>query len=121
MTQDPNSPPQQPMAPAPEGQAQQMQQPNPQVGDPNAFGFQSAPKKEKYNTQYLTANMGRDRRRGQLIVLGIVLAAIAGVTMWVALAPKETTVVVPGEIAVDDAPVPDVATEDSDPATPVAE
>jgi hypothetical protein len=55
----------------------------PQGGANGAFGFDSAPKQEKYNTQYLASNMQKSRRTGQLIVLGI-LVAVGGFVAWFA-------------------------------------
>lgn len=57
-----------------------------QPGD-DALGFTAAPKEEKYNTQYLTANLKGERRATQLIVVGIILAAVLGVGLWIGLMP----------------------------------
>ena len=70
-----------------------QQQPGAAPGDDNgAFGFQSAPKEEKYDTQYIVASMNRDRTRNLVIVVGVLLAAVLGVALWISLTPKSEPV-----------------------------
>ena len=54
----------------------------------DALGFSAAPKQEKYNTQYLTANLKSNRRTGQMILVAVLVAAIGGVALWASLAPE---------------------------------
>jgi len=56
--------------------------------DNGAFGFQAEPKEEKYDTQYIVASMNKDRSRGQIIVVAVLVAAVLGVALWIALTPK---------------------------------
>lgn len=98
---DPNNPKQQPLAPNLRSPVQ-----NPAPG-PDDLGFAASPKKEKYNTQFLTANMDRDRRRTQMIILAILFSGIAGVVLWVALAPSSPPVpATPQETSEMDNPPP---------------
>ncbi len=92
----PGQPVQQPMAQP--GQ-QPMAQPDGQPDD--AFGFQPEQKAEKYDTLYLTSNINQDRKRNQMIIVGIVIAAIAGVTLWLGLMPESKPPVIkkPGDAA----------------------
>jgi hypothetical protein len=82
---------QNPAAPVPGQPAQQPPAPR----DDEAFGFEAAPKEEKYNTEYLVRNMERDRKRSLLIVVAIVIAALLGVVTWVLLAPEEPSMPAP--------------------------
>ena len=78
----------------PQGYNQQPpQQPMQQPGqDDGAFGYQAEPKEEKYNTQYLVSNMNKDRTRNILIIVGVIVAAVLGVSLWAALTPKSEPV-----------------------------
>jgi hypothetical protein len=76
----PSPPPARPPAPQPSA-------PQPPGGG-EAFGFAQAPKEEKYDTLYLVSNMLRERRRRQLTVLAVLVAAILGIILWVAIRPE---------------------------------
>lgn len=52
-----------------------------------AFGFEPAAVSEKYNTEYIVKNMNKERRTGRLVIIGVLVAAIAGALLWVSLVP----------------------------------
>lgn len=56
-----------------------------------AFGFKAAAKDEKYNTEYLVANLQKEKQRTILIIAGGVAAAIAGIALWAMLGSDEAT------------------------------
>jgi hypothetical protein len=96
--------------------------PRPGLPNPNdALGFDAAPKEEKYNTQYLTANLTKERRTTQLIILGVIVAAIAGVMFWVGMMPASPPVAAPGAAAADQAAAPESAAEAKDGAPAAGE
>ena len=72
-------------------QQQQQQQPAAAPESEQAFGFAAGAKDEKYNTEYLVQNLAHDRKRAQMIVVGVIVAALLGVFTWFALSPKDTT------------------------------
>ncbi len=83
-----------------------------------AFGFEAAPKDEKYDTEYLVRNMEHDRKRYMLIVVAVIVAAILGVITWISLAPEGTDLppprATPAAAPTEAAPAAtDTATEDN--------
>ncbi|MEL6547188.1 MAG: hypothetical protein AAFQ82_21355, partial [Myxococcota bacterium] len=53
-----------------------------------AFGFTEAPVQEKYNTEYIVKNMQKGERTTQYVVIGLVVAALAGAGLWLMLMPE---------------------------------
>lgn len=49
----------------------------------------AAPKQEKYNTQFIVANLEKDKQRTKLIVLAIVVAVVGAVSMLVVLGKND--------------------------------
>lgn len=98
-TQDPNAPAQDPTAAGPQGAGGQ------------AFGFAARPQEEKYNTQYLVANMSKERRTTQFVILGVIAVAL-GAAMWLFLMPKDTPKPAPAAATQQAAP----AAEEAKPA-----
>ncbi len=70
----------QPVAPQPQGQSMASPQ-------NEAFGFSEAPVQEKYNTEYIVKNLQKDERTTQYVIIGLVVAALAGAAMWLLLMP----------------------------------
>ena len=44
-----------------------------------------APKQEKYNTQFIVANLEKDKQRTKFIVLGVIVAVVGAVSMLAVL------------------------------------
>ena len=107
------APPQQQPGMAPPQQQPGMlpQQPPPPAD--GALGFQAPPKEEKYNTQYLMANLSHERRTTQFIILGVLVAALGGAALWFAIAPGGAP---PKEVAADAAADPPAAKAPAEPS-----
>lgn len=89
-------------------QGQDPNQPAPDTGAPNdaAFGFQPETNEEKYNTQYLVGNLHKDRLRNQLIIVGVIAAAVLGIVLWLAIGPSSEPALPPLPPTATTAPVP---------------
>lgn len=57
-------------------------------GDNKAFGFDNQPKRERYNTQFLVAQMSNEDRRAKLIILGLAVGIMVAIGLGLSLSSK---------------------------------
>lgn len=61
----------------------QVPEPPDASSDPeNSFGFENGPPRQKYNTDYLVTHMRNDERKNRLLMLGAIVAVVAGCVIW---------------------------------------